>query len=119
MITQHPPAISSIHSGIPRTTLVVMPGGRDAPGAPVIADRLASETDILLENLEQTVARLALAHRACTARPEDQSADDEAFSWVQQSLEDISATLRGISLGRRAADEGTNDAPLHMVTGLA
>jgi hypothetical protein len=119
MITQHPSATTPIDSGMPRTTLVVMPGGRDAPGARVIADRLASETDTLLENLEQTIARLALAHRACTSRPEDQSADDEAFTWVQQSLEDISATLRGVSLGRRAEDEATTEAPLRVVTGLA
>ena len=46
------------------------------------------------------VARLALAHRSCTQDPEDQVTDDDAFAWVQQCLEDISATLRGLALGR-------------------
>lgn len=120
MSAHYPPAITlKDASGLPRTTLLVMPGGRDAQGAGVLADQLAAETEDLLETLEGTIARLALAHRSCAPDPEDQPVDDEAFAWVQQSLEDISATLRGLSLGR--ATEGTppTEVPLRALTGLA
>lgn len=94
-----------------RPTLLVMPGGREAEGSAVIADRLALETESLLESLEEAVAKLALAHRAGIPRLEDQLSDDEAFAWVQQSIEDISATLRGLSIGRAAtAFEPANTA---------
>lgn len=120
MSTQRPTAMTVTDaSGLPRTTLLVMPGGRDAPGIRVTADRLGAETDALLETLEETIARLALAHRSCTPDPTDQVTDDEAFAWVQRSLEDISATLRGLSLGRAAADDSGAEAPLRAVSHLA
>jgi hypothetical protein len=70
---------------------------QDAGGA---ADQLALESAELLDTLEQTIGRLALAHRASLPDSDDRRADDEAFEWVQQSLEDIAATLRGLALGR-------------------
>lgn len=106
-------------SALPRTTLLVMPGGRDARGAGAVADRLAAETDELLDTLEGTVARLALAHRSCTPDPEAQGMDQEAFVWVQQSLEDISATLRGLALGRASEGPVPDEAPLRAATGRA
>lgn len=119
MSAQRPSAITLTDaSGLPRTTLLVMPGGRDAPGAGALADRLAAETDGLLETLEGTIARLALAHRSCTPDPEDQTVDDEAFAWVQQSLEDISATLRGLSLGRAAEESAHAEPALRALTEL-
>ncbi|WP_152916190.1 hypothetical protein [Arthrobacter sp. RIT-PI-e] len=96
-----------------------MPGGADAPSAAMMADHLAGETEELLENLEGTVARLALAYRSCTPDAEDQAMDDEAFAWVQQSLEDISATLRGLTLGRAAEDDVAAPTPLSRATELA
>ncbi len=120
MSAQRPPAITLTDaSGLPRTTLLVMPGGRDAQGADILADQLAAETEDLLETLEGTIARLALAHRSCTPDPVDQTVDDEAFAWVQQSLEDISATLRGLSLGRATEDTSPTEAPLRALTELA
>lgn len=101
MSTQRPSVVTPTDaSGLPRTTLLVMSGGRDALGPAVIADRLAEETEVLLESLEETVARLAIAHNSCAGEDVNQAVDDEAFAWVQQSLEDISATLRGLTLGR-------------------
>lgn len=106
-------------SRLPRTALLVIPGGREAQGGVAATDRLACETDMLLESLEQTIARLALAHRARTPHPEEQGIDDEAFAWVQQSLEDISATLRGLSLGRAGDEHAVSGSPLRSVNGLA
>ena len=116
MSTLHQPDTGDEQS---RPTLLVMPGGLDAPGSGAIADRLALETEALLEALEESVARLALAHRASTLHLEDQLADDEAFAWVQQSIEDVTATLRGLSLGRTASVFGPVDAVLHPVSNPA
>jgi hypothetical protein len=100
MSTQCPSAPASLDAAdLPRTTLLVA-GVRAAQDAGVAADRLAAESAELLDTLEQTIERLALAHRGCIPADEDRQADDEAFEWVQQSLEDISATLRGLALGR-------------------
>ena len=105
MSSLRPPAAGPASQS--RPTLLVMSGGRDAEGSNAIADRLASETGKLIEALEESVARLALAHRASITLLEDQLSDDEAFAWVQQSIEDVSATLRGLALGRAAGDLGT------------
>jgi hypothetical protein len=120
MSTHRPPAmVRTDESGLPRTTLLVMPGGQDARGMGALASSLARETDSLLETLEGTIARLALAHRSCSLKPEEQTMDDDAFAWVQQSLEDISATLRGLSLGRAESAPAEAEAPLRALTGLA
>lgn len=95
-----------------------MPGGRDAQGAGAMADQLAAETEGLLETLEGTIARLALAHRSCITEADERAMDDEAFAWVQQSLEDVMATLRGLSFGR-AADDVAPEGLLRAVTGSA
>lgn len=100
MSTQCPSAPASFDAAdLPRTMLLVA-GARAAQDAGADADRLAAEAAELLDTLEQTIERLALAHRGCIPAAEDRQADDEAFEWVQQSLEDISATLRGLALGR-------------------
>ncbi len=100
MSTQCPSAPASFDAAdLPRTMLLVT-GARAAQDAGAAADQLAAEAAGLLDTLEQTIGRLALAHRACIPTAEDRHADDEAFEWVQQSLEDISATLRGLALGR-------------------
>lgn len=96
-----------------------MAGGREAEGSEVIADRLALETESLLEALEESVAKLALAHRAGIPRLEDQLSDDEAFAWVQQSIEDVSATLRGLSLGRAATAVEPTDTALRSISNPA
>lgn len=120
MSTLRPSTTASSHtSALPRTPLLVMPGGRDAQGVSAVADRLAAETDELLDTLDATVARLALAHRSCTPDPEAQGMDQEAFAWVQQSLEDISATLRGLALGRASEALVPDQAPLRSATGHA
>ncbi|MDN4610218.1 hypothetical protein [Arthrobacter burdickii] len=120
MSTQRPSVSTpSAASRLPRTTLLMMPGGRDAPGAGALADHLAAETEGLLDSLEGTVARLALAHRSCIPDPCERAMDDEAFAWVQQSLEDISATLRGLTLGRATDDAAPIGASLRTVTGSA
>lgn len=117
MSTQRPSVVTPTDdSGLPRTTLLVMTGGPDAQSAVAVAHRLAGETGHLLETLEDTIARLALAHRSCMPEAEDQAMDDEAFAWVQQSLEDIAATLRGLSLGRTTEQTAPVDAPLRAVT---
>ena len=120
MSASRPSALASAGSyGASRTRLLVMPGGPDAPSAGFMADELAAETEELLETLEGTVARLALAHRSCTTGVEDQAVDDEAFAWVQQSLEDISATLRCLTLGRAVDGETSAPAELPVATELA
>ena len=91
-----PTDASSLH----RTRLIPTPVGRAVQDVRAAADHFALESAELLETLEQTIARLALAHRAGAPATESHRADEEAFAWVQQSLEDISATLRGLSLGR-------------------
>ncbi|MCU1633922.1 MAG: hypothetical protein JWM61_2574 [Micrococcaceae bacterium] len=116
MSTTRPPGtMLSDGSGLPRTTLLVMSGGRDAQGIGPLAEQLARETNDLLDTLGGTIARLALAHRSCTPDPEDQVMDDDAFAWVQQSLEDISATLRGLSLGRATEKSAQADAPRALI----
>ncbi len=117
MSTLRPAALAPANSyGVSRTTLLVMPGGPDAPSASTMAGELAAKTEELLETLEGTVARLALAHRSCALQLEDQAMDDEAFAWVQQSLEDISATLRGLSLGRAVDSTASAPASLAVAT---
>ncbi|WDF33058.1 hypothetical protein PTW37_14585 [Arthrobacter agilis] len=120
MTAQRPPAmVRTDDAGLPRTTLLVMPGGQNARGMGALAESLAHETDGLLETLEVTIARLALAHRSCVLDPEDQTMDDDAFAWVQQCLEDISATLRGLSLGRADLTAFEAEVPVRALTGLA
>lgn len=118
MSTSRPPAAGgpAAHA---RPTLLVMTGGREAEGTGAMADRLALETEHLIEALEESVARLALAHRASTPLVQDQVADDEAFAWVQQSIEDVSATLRGLSLGRVSVDYGSTETALRSVSNPA
>ncbi|WP_043442058.1 hypothetical protein [Arthrobacter sp. L77] len=89
-----------------RSALLVASGGRDA-----LVHQLTAETDALLEHLEGTVARLALAHRAGAPDTETRLTDDDAFVWVQQSIEDIAATLRGLVLER--SREHPAETPLH------
>jgi hypothetical protein len=114
MSSLRPPAVTG-SAAQARPTLLVMSGGRDAEGSSAMADRLALETEKLLEALEESVARLALAHRASITLLEDQLSDDEAFAWVQQSIEDVSATLRGLSLGRAAGGSEATDTDLRSV----
>ncbi|WP_146069648.1 hypothetical protein [Arthrobacter sp. B0490] len=101
MSTQCPAAPTSLDAAASPRTALLAPGGL-AQDAGAAADHLALESTELLDTLEQTIARLARAHGACVPPAGDRSADDEAFDWVQQSLEDIAATLRGLALGRAA-----------------
>ncbi|MBG6225498.1 hypothetical protein IWX63_002070 [Arthrobacter sp. CAN_A2] len=101
MSTQCPPARMPMDDATPqRTTLLVVPGGLDPRGRDALVQQLTAETDALLGHLEGTVARLALAHRSGAPDAETQMTDDDAFAWVQQSIEDIAATLRGLVLRR-------------------
>ena len=101
MSTQCPAAPTSPDAATSARTMLLAHGGT-APDAGAAADHLALASAELLDSLEQTIARLAIAHRASLPTSDDRHADDEAFEWVQQSLEDISATLRGLALGRAA-----------------
>lgn len=118
MSAQRPSASTPSHaSGLPRTALRMVPGGR-GPATAATADHLAAQTHAALETLEGTVARLALAHRSSTPGKEGQVMDEEAFAWVLQSLEDISATLRGLTLGH-TEDDAPVEAGLHAMCGSA
>lgn len=120
MSAQRPPAFTSTDaSGLPRTTLLMVPGGRDAQDVGALAAQIAVETEALLESLESAVARLALAHRSCTQDPEDQVTDDDAFAWVQRSLEDVAATLRGLSLNRSEVAAAPAEPRVRAVNGPA
>ncbi len=119
MPQQRPPSMTPDMSGPRRSRLLMMPGGKDAEGFAALADRHADESNELLGALEAAIARLALAHRFAAPEAEARSMDDEAFAWVQQSLEDVTATLRGLSL-RRAADTPRADVmPVRFVSGSA
>ena len=100
-----------------RTALHMVPGGRDARGSDTLFHQLGAETDALLEHLEATVARLALMHRASAPDAETQRTDDDAFAWVQQSIEDIAATLRGLALKR--SGEHSAASPLQALSDRA
>ncbi|WP_394248748.1 hypothetical protein [Arthrobacter pityocampae] len=114
MSTQCPPATTSTNEATPhRTALLVVPGGRDERGSDTLVHQLAVETDFLLEHLEGVVARLAVAHRSGARDADTQLTDDDAFAWVQQSIEDVAATLRGLTLKRpRENAAGTSLHPL-------
>ncbi|BBE24123.1 hypothetical protein MN0502_30060 [Arthrobacter sp. MN05-02] len=118
MSAQRPSASTTAHaSGLPRTALRMVSGGR-GPATGTTADHLAAQTHEVLETLEGTVARLALAHRSSAPGRKGQAMDEEAFAWVLQSLEDISATLRGLTLGR-TEDDAPVEAGLHAKCGSA
>ncbi|WP_247827273.1 hypothetical protein [Arthrobacter antioxidans] len=118
MSTQCPPASTPTDEATPyRSALLVASGARDVRGGDTLFHRLTAETDALLEHLEGTVARLALAHRASAPDTETRLTDDDAFVWVQQSIEDIAATLRGLVLER--STEHPAETPLHACTDRA
>ncbi|WP_434994811.1 hypothetical protein [Arthrobacter sp. Ld5] len=101
MSTQCPSAPTPTDDAVPhRSAVLEVPGGGDARGRETLARQLAAETDAVLAQLEGTVGRLALAHQAGAPDVETQMTDDDAFAWVQQSIEDIAATLRGLALKR-------------------
>ncbi|MHA7240333.1 hypothetical protein [Arthrobacter sp. TMS1-12-1] len=114
MSTQCPPAPTAADQATPhRTALLMVPDVRDAQGRDALLHPLRAETDALLGQLEGTVERLALAHRSITPDAETQRTDDEAFAWVQQSIEDIAATLRGLAPQR--SREHATGGRLHAV----
>ncbi|WP_146067458.1 hypothetical protein [Arthrobacter sp. SX1312] len=115
MSTQCPSAPTPTDEAAPhRTALHMVPGGRDARSGDTLVHQLSAETDALLEHLERAVARLALTHRASAPDLETQRTDDDAFAWVQQSIEDIAATLRGLTLKR--SREHSAESPLHALS---
>ncbi|MHA7284079.1 hypothetical protein [Arthrobacter sp. TMS2-4] len=101
MSTQCQSAPTPVNEAIShRSALLAVPGGRNARGGDTLVHQLAAETEALLERLEGTVGRLAVAHRSDAPDAETQMTDDDAIAWVQQSIEDIAATLRGLALKR-------------------
>lgn len=119
MPQQRPPSITPDVSRPRRSRLLMMPGGKDAEGFAALADRHADESNELLGALEAAIARLALAHRFAAPEAQARSMDDEAFTWVQQSLEDVTATLRGLSLRRTAETPRADVMPVRSVSGSA
>ncbi len=103
MSTQCPSAGTPTPTGAgtpQRTPLHGVPSGRYPHDRDPLLHQLPTETDALLEHLKGSVARLALVHRSGTPDVESQMTDDDGFAWVQQSIEDIAATLRGLALRR-------------------
>jgi hypothetical protein len=76
--------------------------------------QLTAETRGLLEQLEGTVARLAAVLDSIAPDAQTRVMDEEACAWVQQSIEDISATLRGLALMH--SKDAPAPAPLHALT---